>query len=322
MRERPWRGIPSPFLHERRVAVIEAIEGEREQLLAGGGHRHAAVGCGAEDVGRATVMIAAASRSQLVFQGFRPFPMGSQQGGTGGVPPAEHKREMARVPVGSAGRIRHEEPGLRSRGQLGQVAGGRRRRIPHQQLLGPVGHGCEGPALRVVCDRRSRLVPGPSLLYVQPAGTRPYRPADCPLGTAGSPERQAGSGWLRVSLQSRARHLPRHTRRRHDGGLRRRAVVPAHPLSPRSRRPAVHEETVNESLAKALALFELTEPFTREDLDKKNRELLLTWHPHRYAMVTNNPRKYMAKYKQAEAMTKDIYAAYELLVSWLEMKDG
>src|SRR5437870_13188114 len=38
------------------------------------------------------------------------------------------------------------------------VAGGRRRRIPHQQLLGPVGHGCEGPALRVVCDRRSRLV--------------------------------------------------------------------------------------------------------------------------------------------------------------------
>ena len=79
---------------------------------------------------------------------------------------------------------------------------------------------------------------------------------------------------------------------------------------------------MNDSLAKALALFELTEPFTREDLDKKNRELLLTWHPHRYAMVTNNPRKYMAKYKQAEAMTKDIHAAYELLVSWLEMKDG
>ena len=39
-------------------------------------------------------------------------------------------------------------------------------------------------------------------------------------------------------------------------------------------------------------------------------------------MVTNNPRKYMAKYTQAEAMTKDIHAAYELLVSWLEMKDG
>jgi hypothetical protein len=39
-------------------------------------------------------------------------------------------------------------------------------------------------------------------------------------------------------------------------------------------------------------------------------------------MVTNNPRKYMAKYTQAEAMTKDIHAAYELLVSWLERKEG
>ena len=78
---------------------------------------------------------------------------------------------------------------------------------------------------------------------------------------------------------------------------------------------------MNESLAKALALFELTEPFTREDLDKKSRELLLTWHPHRYAMVTNNPHKYMAKYKQAEAMTKEIEAAYKLLVERLEKKE-
>jgi hypothetical protein len=78
---------------------------------------------------------------------------------------------------------------------------------------------------------------------------------------------------------------------------------------------------VNESLAKALALFELTEPFTREDLDKKSRELLLTWHPHRYAMVTNNPRKYMKMYTQAEAMTKEIEAAYVFLVAWLEKKE-
>jgi hypothetical protein len=75
---------------------------------------------------------------------------------------------------------------------------------------------------------------------------------------------------------------------------------------------------VNESFTKALAFFELTEPFTREDLEKKKQGLLLTWHPHRYAMVTNNPRKYMAKYKQAEAMTKEINAAYELLVARLE----
>ena len=77
---------------------------------------------------------------------------------------------------------------------------------------------------------------------------------------------------------------------------------------------------MNESLAKALALFELTEPFTREALDKKKQELLVTWHPHRYAMVTNNPRKYMAQYTQAEAMTKEINAAYVLLVERFEKK--
>ena len=77
---------------------------------------------------------------------------------------------------------------------------------------------------------------------------------------------------------------------------------------------------MNESLAKALALFELAEPFMREDLDRKKQELLVTWHPHRYAMVTNNPRKYMAKYTQAEAMTKEVSAAYELLAARLEKK--
>jgi hypothetical protein len=79
---------------------------------------------------------------------------------------------------------------------------------------------------------------------------------------------------------------------------------------------------LQEDLDKALTLFELTEPFTREMLDKKKQELLTTWHPHRYAMVTNNPRKYMAKYKQAEAMTKDIHAAYELLISRLKKEDS
>jgi len=79
---------------------------------------------------------------------------------------------------------------------------------------------------------------------------------------------------------------------------------------------------LQEYLEKALALFELTEPFTREELDKKKQDLLVTWHPHRYAMVTNNPRKYMAKYTQAEAMTKDIHAAYALLVERLEKKES
>ena len=75
-------------------------------------------------------------------------------------------------------------------------------------------------------------------------------------------------------------------------------------------------------LDKALKLFELREWFTREELDKKKQDLLTTWHPHRYAMVTNNPRKYMAKYKQAEAMTKEINAAYELLLARLEKVKG
>ncbi len=50
-------------------------------------------------------MIPAAKRGQLVLQGFRPFPIGGQEGGAGRVPPAEHEGEMVRVPVGPAGRI-------------------------------------------------------------------------------------------------------------------------------------------------------------------------------------------------------------------------
>ena len=42
--------------------------------------------------------------------------------------------------------------------------------------------------------------------------------------------------------------------------------------------------------------------------------------PPRYANLTNNPKKYMQAYKRAEAMTKDINAAYELLVERLEKK--
>lgn len=68
---------------------------------------------------------------------------------------------------------------------------------------------------------------------------------------------------------------------------------------------------------RAFRLFGLTEPITRELLDQKRRELLATWHPHRYANLTNNPRKYMQMYKKGEAMTKDILAAYALLVALL-----
>lgn len=74
-------------------------------------------------------------------------------------------------------------------------------------------------------------------------------------------------------------------------------------------KPMTHDE--------ALQLFGLADPFTREQLDEKRRELLAIWHPHRFATLTNNPRKYMESYKKGEAMTKEITAAYDLLVAWL-----
>jgi len=73
-----------------------------------------------------------------------------------------------------------------------------------------------------------------------------------------------------------------------------------------------------EDIDQALRLLSLTPPFSREELDEKRRELLVAWHPHRYANLTNNPRRYMQMYKKGEAMTKDIQAAYNLLVEWME----
>ena len=69
-------------------------------------------------------------------------------------------------------------------------------------------------------------------------------------------------------------------------------------------------------------MFGLTEPLTREHLEQKCRELLMTWHPHRYASLTNNPRKYMQMYKKGEAMTKEVNAAYDLLAAWLASKES
>ncbi len=78
------------------------------------------------------------------------------------------------------------------------------------------------------------------------------------------------------------------------------------------------EHSEQEGIDHALAMFGLTPPLTRDHLEERRRELLATWHPHRYANLTNNPRKYMSMYRKGEAMTKAINAAYELLVAWLE----
>ena len=76
-----------------------------------------------------------------------------------------------------------------------------------------------------------------------------------------------------------------------------------------------------DAINKALELFQLTESLTRGTLEARRRALLATWHPHRYANLTNNPRKYMQMYKKGEAMTKEIEAAYQLLQAWLASED-
>ncbi len=72
-------------------------------------------------------------------------------------------------------------------------------------------------------------------------------------------------------------------------------------------------DRTNDSLTQALEVLGLTLPISQEQLAAKRRELLHTWYPARYANLTNNPKKYMQMFKQAEEMTKRIEAAYALL---------
>lgn len=75
-------------------------------------------------------------------------------------------------------------------------------------------------------------------------------------------------------------------------------------------------------LTRALELFGLAEPPDRETLDRCRRELLAAWHPHRYAGLTNNPRKYMQMYRKGEEMTREIEAAYRVLAAALASREG
>ena len=70
-------------------------------------------------------------------------------------------------------------------------------------------------------------------------------------------------------------------------------------------------------LNKALQLFTLTLPYTREQLDHTRVQLLHTWNPQRYANLTNHPKKYMQAYKQAEEMTRRIESSYALLSAFI-----
>ena len=77
-----------------------------------------------------------------------------------------------------------------------------------------------------------------------------------------------------------------------------------------------------ELLTKALELFTLTQPYTREQLDQKREELLHTWTPRRFANLTNNPKKYMQAYTKAEEMTRQIESSYALLEAILARDEG
>jgi hypothetical protein len=76
-------------------------------------------------------------------------------------------------------------------------------------------------------------------------------------------------------------------------------------------------QQVTDNVAHALQLLGLDLPVSQEQLEIKRKELLHTWDPSRYANLTNNPKKYMQSYKEAEEMTQKIEAAYALLSSWI-----
>jgi preprotein translocase subunit Sec63 len=70
-------------------------------------------------------------------------------------------------------------------------------------------------------------------------------------------------------------------------------------------------------VADALEVLGLDLPVSQEQLEIKRKELLHIWDPSRYANLTNNPKKYMQSYKEAEEMTRKIETAYSLLASWI-----
>jgi len=74
---------------------------------------------------------------------------------------------------------------------------------------------------------------------------------------------------------------------------------------------------VTQPVSDALKILGLDLPVSQEQLEIKRKELLHIWDPSRYANLTNNPKKYMQSYKEAEEMTQKIEAAYALLSFWI-----
>jgi DnaJ-domain-containing protein 1 len=78
---------------------------------------------------------------------------------------------------------------------------------------------------------------------------------------------------------------------------------------------ATQEPSPATCFEEAMKLLNLTQPFSQDTLTQHYNETRRTWHPSRYAGLTNNPGKYMEMYKKGEAKTKDIQAAYQLLLT-------
>lgn len=72
------------------------------------------------------------------------------------------------------------------------------------------------------------------------------------------------------------------------------------------------------TIEEALAIFQLEQPVTSERVEERYHTLRHTWHPPRYANMTNNPKTYMKMYLKAQAMLKDVETAYRVLASSLE----
>ncbi len=81
--------------------------------------------------------------------------------------------------------------------------------------------------------------------------------------------------------------------------------------------PSSRNSLSSTDIAEAVELFNLSTPFTQEALTQRYEEARRTWYPSRYAGLTNNPGKYMEMYKKGEAKTKEIHAAYQLLLTYL-----
>jgi len=71
------------------------------------------------------------------------------------------------------------------------------------------------------------------------------------------------------------------------------------------------------NLEEAMELFNLNPPFSQETLTQRYEEARRTWYPSRYAGLTNNPWKYMEMYKKGEVKTKELQAAYQVLLTYL-----